>query len=164
MKSLEEAHATCGDDLAESNYTTQQLQIKLDTRDTELAALKASESALIATQAAGQEQIASQEAEIQQLKIKLGTRDTELAALKAAHDGLVADHAAGQQRIAKQVDEMRLLAGRLESCGREREMLELRQQEIELANQRLTEETEEVYQKSPIESVKEPYRIRERAL
>ena len=40
-------------------------------------------------------------------------------------------------------------------------MLELRQQEIELANQRLTEETEEVYQKSPIESVKEPYRIRE---
>ena len=69
VKSLEEAHATCGDDLAESNYTTQQLQIKLDTRDTELAALKASESALIATQAAGQEQIASQEVEIQQLKI-----------------------------------------------------------------------------------------------
>ena len=76
MKSLEEAHATCGDDLAESNYTTQQLQIKLDTRDTELAAPKAAHDGLVADHAAGQERVTQQQREIDQITGKLETFNT----------------------------------------------------------------------------------------
>jgi len=144
VKSLEEAHATCGDDLAARNYSIQQLEVKLETRDAELAALKAAHDSLSAEHAAGSAIRAEQAREIEQLTGKLETYNTYTRELTGAQQQLAADSSARHQTDAaiihaleKTVEELRqmhapcekLVAGlRGELAAREEDVRALNQE------------------------------------